>query len=227
MGKSSTSCFNPHRARRPGATGHLHPQGARLPEVSILTGPEGPVQPPRTDIRIWRKGCFNPHRARRPGATIPPPKRPCNRRTRFQSSPGPKARCNPALVLCLLQCPPSFNPHRARRPGATIPAIVGLALEQRFQSSPGPKARCNEPYSGGYGNGWGWVSILTGPEGPVQQVMRGILSGESVQVSILTGPEGPVQRGQGHGGVCQALGVSILTGPEGPVQLGCGVEFVH
>ena len=61
------ACFNPHRARRPGAT----PGKAQVP-----------ARPPR----------FNPHRARRPGAT-PLSSQVNSLSIRFQSSPGPKARC--------------------------------------------------------------------------------------------------------------------------------------
>ena len=62
--------------------------------VSILTRPEGRVQPCRE-------------------TTVSP------RSTRFQSSPGQKAGCNPdwetrRRVRCA-----GFNPHPARRPGAT------------------------------------------------------------------------------------------------------------
>ena len=61
------------------------------------------------------------------------------------------------------------------------------------------------------------VSILTGPEGPVQQTRRARLRKASIAVSILTGPEGPVQPDRA-GRVQERCYVSILTGPEGPVQ---------
>ncbi len=65
--------------------------------------------------------------------------------------------------------------------------------------------------------GGGLVSILTGPEGPVQRYIAGEPFSDH-PVSILTGPEGPVQL-QRHGTAWRGLPVSILTGPEGPVQL--------
>ena len=64
----ATSGFNPHPARRPGATG---PAGVtvRRTLVSILTRPEGRVLPPvNLPLSRPRTG-FNPHPARRPGAT--------------------------------------------------------------------------------------------------------------------------------------------------------------
>ena len=84
--------------------------------VSILTGPEGPVQ---LDCSVEiRTG------------------------TEFQSSPAPKDRCNAVALR---------------------PQQVG----RQFQSSPAPKDRCNglSLWSGSTST---WVSILTGPEGPVQ-----------------------------------------------------------
>ena len=61
------------------------------------------------------------------------------------------------------------------------------------------------------------VSILTGPLGPVQLATRSTPKYTSIRVSILTGPLGPVQRHARQG--FQAVRVSILTGPLGPVQL--------
>ena len=110
------SSFNPHPARRPGATTRRR-DGPAVFCVSILTRPEDRVQLVRlttfigTDLtvsiltrpedrvqrgtraRMARRRRFNPHPARRPGAT---------------SSRGviPRGRRG-------------FNPHPARRPGAT------------------------------------------------------------------------------------------------------------
>ena len=108
-----------------------------------------------------------------------------------------------------------------------------------FQSSPVPRDRCNLllPASQAHGR---TVSILTGPEGPVQDGRRSYGSVGRL-VSILTGPEGPVQlhidaggylrnqsfnphRSRGTGAtiplclIVAVVVVSILTGPEGPVQ---------
>ena len=111
--------------------------------VSILTGPEGPVQ--------------------RQFAGSSPRFRPS-----FQSSPAPKDRCNPAggqatrsracfnphrprrtgatavgvVSRVALSC---FNPHRPRRTGATRVHALLASLEKKFQSSPAPKDRCNSP----------------------------------------------------------------------------------
>ena len=134
--------------------------------VSILTGPEGPVQPAVPAGTLKGGPSFNPHRARRPGATCrlrsrwphpaefqssPGPKARCNSRVvyhkmmepQFQSSPGPKARCNLHAHESVGDCTFCFNPHRARRPGATSVEV--------------PPSDCLRG-----------VSILTGPEGPVQ-----------------------------------------------------------
>ncbi len=64
-----TGC-DPHRARRPGATGFPAAPRLRLVLVAILTGPGGPVQPAWTcTTRPASSGGCDPHRARRPGAT--------------------------------------------------------------------------------------------------------------------------------------------------------------
>ena len=110
-----------------------------------------------------------------------------------------------------------------------------------FQSSPAPKDRCNaRPLI--IKTGRGYVSILTGPEGPVQ-LLAGQSAGQLAKefqsspapkdrcnmsfvpcvsrhtsVSILTGPEGPVQR-VAEVDIPALPNVSNLTGPGGPVQL--------
>ena len=108
-------------------------------DVSILTGPEGPMQ--RHDLRFELN--YMP----------------------FQSSPAPKGRCN------ISSCPPTSS----------------RAL---FQSSPAPKGRCNENNPTILVESI--VSILTGPEGPMQP-NSATVSGSRLDVSILTGPEGPMQ----------------------------------
>ena len=87
--------------------------------VSILTGPEGPMQP-QSSRRPDTSGSFNPHRPRRADATS---------RTipvmaafdPFQSSPAPKGRCNDAGQSGR-DAQRGFNPHRPRRADATAPA---------------------------------------------------------------------------------------------------------
>ncbi len=136
-------CFNPHPARRPGATRFAGGGIVVEQPVSILTRPEDRVQHVvRRTGRVRAGRCFNPHPARRPGAT--------------RQSRGAR----PAL--------PRFNPHPARRPGATcFGGLLGVVADvvsiltrpedrvQRtrrgrsrrspttFQSSPGPKTGCN------------------------------------------------------------------------------------
>ena len=119
--------FNPHPARRPGATigswtitmaaisgmfqsspgqkagcnrrPAIADPGAPATMVSILTRPEGRVQPwnaCQRMIAIVSGTSFNPHPARRPGATLDIRRPGCRPRVspRFQSSPGQKAGCN-------------------------------------------------------------------------------------------------------------------------------------
>ncbi len=133
-------CFNPHRPRRADATmfrrfGHV------VSLVSILTGPEGPMQ---QRVRS-SASCRTPW---------------------FQSSPAPKGRCNHAvsagqvsfLTVSILTGPEGpmqrwqsgppgrpgrrFNPHRPRRADATVSSASSLN-SLGFQSSPAPKGRCN------------------------------------------------------------------------------------
>jgi len=121
------SCgFNPHRARRPGATtisdvrsvdiymfqSSPGPEArcyvwfhrrrlASASQVSILTGPGGPV--------LRRAAIYGSARVHG-----------------FQSSPGPEARCYLLLLAHPAQRLGSFNPHRARRPGATRDRSLSL-----------------------------------------------------------------------------------------------------
>src|SRR5579884_719624 len=136
--KGATQCFNPHPARRPGATVHTHTQRSyamfqsspgpktgchrtyahskELRNVSILTRPEDRV-PPYIRTLKGATQCFNPHPARRPGATP----------SRLVLAP---------IGMC-------FNPHPARRPGATYTKKGLVVVEDVFQSSPGPKTGCH------------------------------------------------------------------------------------
>ena len=110
--------FNPHPARRPGATFDGLVGGGRLYSVSILTRPDGRVQRDRMRFLQSSVNTFQ---------SSPGQKAGCNCLTRtaygmtggFQSSPGQKAGCN------------------ARMPGGTT------WIRFRFQSSPGQKAGCN------------------------------------------------------------------------------------
>ena len=133
--------FNPHPSRRTGATSGDLQGYDRCSRVSILTRPEGRVQPPPANGATC--GCM------------------------FQSSPVPKDGCNygPAFVPREVQ---GFNPHPSRRTGATSghEAIFKLNRDVsiltrpegrvqlmrfrvaslhpvKFQSSPVPKDGCN------------------------------------------------------------------------------------
>src|SRR5262249_36556691 len=110
--------------------------------VSILTGPERPVQhggnaPPYASPRG-----FNPHRPRKAGATFALPDL-LQHAPKFQSSPAPKGRCNqrrdqqhyaPEPVSTLT------GPERPVQPDDDDP----FPAYNVFQSSPAPKGRCNK-----------------------------------------------------------------------------------
>ena len=107
--------------------------------VSILTRPEGRVQPAR-GISLAKSGRFNPHPSRRTGATA-----------------GGSITTWTANVSILT------------RPEGRVQLnlIAVFAPNGRFQSSPVPKDGCNK--SGGRRMGVLRVSILTRPEGRVQR----------------------------------------------------------
>ena len=210
--------FNPHPARRPGATLAGCRAGSPCPS------------------------CFNPHPARRPGATSHSGTTDPLASV-FQSSPGPKAGCNARPVVGSATPCSGFNPHPARRPGATLSHSSGrLRNLNQFQSSPGPEGRVQlDDFDRIVGYGFG-VSILTRPEGRVQhgasvrsssvtwfQSSPGPKAGCNHEqansplvahhVSILTRPEGRVQPVAEAESAGDLAGVSILTRPEGRVQL--------
>jgi hypothetical protein len=136
-------CFNPHPARRPGAT--LEGMSIVIVSRQFQSSP-GPKTGCNT-AAITSRG--------QPGA--------------FQSSPGPKTGCNLWCPSLFLSHPPGFNPHPARRPGATRNGSAAGSLpgsgfnphparrpgatcrccsfavseSDMFQSSPGPKTGCN------------------------------------------------------------------------------------
>ena len=110
--------------------------------------------------------------------------------TLFQSSPGPKAGCNDALIAT---GKPFVIVSILTRPESRVQRINTCCMmpEQSFQSSPGPKAGCNTD--------------------KVVKVTK------SREVSILTRPESRVQLKIGHGHGLHHI-VSILTRPESRVQ---------
>ena len=139
--------FNPHPARRPGAT--LNFSNATVNSgVSILTRPEGRVQPATC-------------RSRWPG----------DAHHLVSILTRPEGRVQHGEVVIDVVAARGFNPHPARRPGATTtpPPPPFRVVLQSFQSSPGQKAGCNA-------SKWVMpvelrdqlVSILTRPEGRVQ-----------------------------------------------------------
>ena len=162
-------------------------QVGQVPDVSILTGPEGPMQHLRGLTLASRSCRFQ---------SSPAPKGRCNERhdecrptvITFQSSPAPKGRCNsPRPQRQLRAC--CFNPHRPRRADATVAADAEAGEVD--------------------------VSILTGPEGPMQP-----------RASADASPAPAFQSSPAPKGRCNCARprvlavcrVSILTGPEGPMQ---------
>ena len=123
---ASDFCFNPHPARRPGASRVQMLAPWLQLFVSILTRPEGRVHPTRIDgcNRIGRS-CFNPHPARRPGAS----------HRQYRSHGG----------TC-------FNPHPARRPGAS-PAFPGrfLTVNRAFPGEPAATPACHRGVKASFG----------------------------------------------------------------------------
>ena len=148
-----SSCFNPHPARKPGATGVGGGIGRmfqsspgpktgcnRLAErddhhvtVSILTRPED---------RVLQVGAARPI-----GDVVSILTRPENRvqlRALIDTAPGcfnPHPARRPGATASTGTSRAGFNPHPARRPGATERISAPPALA--FQSSPGPKTGCN------------------------------------------------------------------------------------
>ena len=140
------SCFNPHPARRPDATGEMRPGFYMLEHVSILIRPEGRMQ------RASELRRLKPHPVSiriRPEGRMQPPLR-----LRIPWPVGvsilirPEGRMQPrqwdGTGTDTSWC---FNPHPARRPDATSkPAVADRSNE--FQSSSGQKAGCNRGTQG-------------------------------------------------------------------------------
>ena len=141
------SSFNPHPARRPGATSSpVRRATGRSPMFQSSPGPKtGCCLPKRALCATANRSPFlNPHPARRPGAT----------------SPGPTALHHPTVsILTRPEDPGATTYDRqtdrspfvrgvsiltpARRPGATKGRGHGQGTtNHRFQSSPGPKTGC-------------------------------------------------------------------------------------
>ena len=157
--------FNPHPARKPGATRRSPTVEATL-LISTLTRRESRVRRSRRlpVPNVLRD--FNPHPARKPGATGAagaagaagadfnphPARKPgatwcgcsvthnvtISTLTRRESRVRRGARRESSAARY-------FNPHPARKPGATSPAQLVRVPWATFQPSPGAKAGCDEP----------------------------------------------------------------------------------
>ena len=208
MQPACRTCFNPHPARRPGAT--------QRQAVSILTRPEGRVQPALLSAMVKVYTRFQ---------SSPGQKAGCNASMfsvlgsewLFQSSPGQKAGCNRESALTSLRSRSGFQSSPGQKAGCNIRGRERVPLGPQFQSSPGQKAGCNAARFA--------ISVVLIPfqSSPGQKAGCNVnIGNRSVRanpmVSILTRPEGRVQRG------CKIIttpptAVSILTRPEGRVQL--------
>ncbi len=207
--------------------------------VSILSRPEGRLQPAPRSGGGRGTSRFNPQPPRRAAATymstprgvqcevsiLSRPEGRLQRRSSRRAGPGAR----------------SFNPQPPRRAAATSPGRmrsihphvsilsrpegrlqhalpVQLLLCGGFQSSAAPKGGCN-PRRGGSGVGTDHepVSILSRPEGRLQPVKQEDPPPAGGLVSILSRPEGRLQRGL-RGPRHLAVDVSILSRPEGRLQ---------
>ena len=160
----SPSGFNPHRPRRADAT-VVAPVVQLHLVVSILTGPEGPMQPASQGRPPPLPHCFNPHRPRRADAT----NRMRSLQDRFKVSiltgpEGPMQRMDSDGRLTPAQC---FNPHRPRRADATTADAERADDRASFNPHRPRRADATEGSSGA--GAVCRVSILTGPEGPMQR----------------------------------------------------------
>jgi hypothetical protein len=141
--------------------------------VSILTRPEGRVQPVAAAHPV-----------------------PLAAQIRFQSSPVPKDGCNPMVLIPSALCRVSILTRPEGRVQPSYARISPKFEAVEFQSSPVPKDGCNYcRASAAARSGRSLVSILTRPEGRVQlEPVPKQFGVSGVWVSILTRPEGRVQR---------------------------------
>jgi len=232
---TSASRFNPHPSRRTGATLCPHHSHGRQSSVSILTRPEGRVQPDNPVICPYLPARFNPHPSRRTGATW---MRTAPRTGQLGFNPHPSRRTGATSPTHHVEpSSRSFNPHPSRRTGATQALLtqieevivsiltrpegrvqqadaVASAVLLEFQSSPVPKDGCNGRTVG--------TSLSAGSFNPhpsrrTGATKRGVYFRRGHNVSILTRPEGRVQLRDEDPDEA-GFNVSILTRPEGRVQ---------
>ena len=132
--------FNPHPSRRTGATGSETVKVGLEDDVSILTRPEGRVQPIAILPEEWL--------------------------IQVSILTRPEGRVQPGCYPSCWEGSRCFNPHPSRRTGATRTSKRCSVCRHLFQSSPVPKDGCNNTHQ--RLRLIQTVSILTRPEGRVQ-----------------------------------------------------------
>ena len=155
--------------------------------VSILTRPEGRVQPYLVPYALG-VNLFQ---------SSPVPKDGCNMilgllsdtPRRFQSSPVPKDGCNHIPTADAGQLS-SFNPHPSRRTGATIGAHGVAGFCRRFNPHPSRRTGATPPACWMTGNREFQSSPV--PKDGCNKIADHA-NDEGIAVSILTRPEGRVQ----------------------------------
>ena len=202
-----SSCFNPHPARRPDATG------------GGLGEPTRPAHP-----------CFNPHPARRPDATTLARSGQVGSQSCHRFNPHPARRPDATWAYGSLtgrtilgDVSILIRPEGRMQLAGSACWLAGRSL--LFQSSSGQKAGCNsdEMIRAVCSFRLGRVSILIRPEGRMQLWFRRAhnrTASWSV-VSILIRPEGRMQPDFSQPGrpwTVDVRQVSILIRPEGRMQ---------
>ena len=161
-----TRCFNPHPARKPGATRRPAIRSMRLGRFQSSPGPKAGCN--------WQAH-HRIHQARRVSILTRPESRVQHRMSKYSLPTScvsiltrPESRVQRRNAPDFAQLRARFNPHPAPKAGCNpegLNDLVGNVL--LFQSSPGPKAGCNAIFCA-VRLLISRVSILTRPESRVQ-----------------------------------------------------------
>ena len=171
--------FNPHPARRPGATPKLQYGGSEFAcGVSILTRPEGRVQHPRSDRILGAPGVDVVSILTRPEGRVQRPANCIRLRVHavFQSSPGQKAGCHPRPDRIDAATPALFQSSPGQKAGCNSRALdrirFATTVLRCFNPHPARRPGATRPWRSPPMTSFLAVSILTRPEGRVQRVRR-------------------------------------------------------